>query len=151
MIEEILVEYRYMPADERIKVMRVHNSYEFPYLCYGDMIGHHNVFICMNIYDECYNLLGRVGMNRYGVLVTDCSIYLHENKIKNIFIRYLVKYLIEVRTSYRVMFECINMENKFVFDGYEENVLAVFDINHKLLFKGNYEDCFKKFIKKEGK
>lgn len=151
MIEEILTEYRYMPADERIKGMRVYNSYEFPYLCYGDMIGYYNVFICMNVYDECYNLLGRVGMNRNGLLVSDCSCYLDHNKIQNIFIKYLVKYLIEVRTSYRVMFECINMENKFVFDGYDEDVLAVFDLNDKLLFKGNYEDCFKKFIKKEGK
>lgn len=151
MIEEILEVYRYMPADEKIKGEKLSSSHEFPYLYYKGKIGHHNVFICMNVYDKCYNLLGTIGMNRYGVLVTDCSIYLNENKIISIFIRYLVKYLIEVRTSYRVMFECINMENKFVFDGYEENVLAIFDINHKLLFKGNYEDCFKKFIKKEGK
>lgn len=85
MIEEILNVYRYMPADERIKGMRLYNSYEFPYL--------------------------------------------DENKIRNIFIRYLVKYLIEVCTSYRVMFECVNMNDKFVFDGYDE--------------------CFKKYIKKE--
>lgn len=149
MIEEILVVYRYMPADERIKGMRLYNSYEFPYLCYGDMIEYYNVFICMNVYDECYNLLGRVGMNRNGLIVTDCSVYLNYNKIQNIFIKYLVKYLIEVRTSHIVMFECINMENKFVFDGYDEDVLAVFDLNHNLLFKGSYEDCFKKFIKKE--
>lgn len=151
MIDEILEVYRYMPADEKIKSLKPYNSYEFPYLCYGDMIGKYTIFICMNVYDECYNLLGRVGMTRNGLLVTDCPNYLDENKIKNIFIRYLVKYLIEIRTSYRVMFECINMENKFVFDGYEENVLAIFDINHKLLFKGNYEECFKKFIKKEDK
>lgn len=30
-----------------------------------------------------------------------------------------------------------------------EEVLAVFYINNNLLFKGSYEDCFKKFIKKE--
>lgn len=149
MIEEILEAYRYMPEDEKIKGEKLSGSYEFPYLYYKGKIGHHNVFIYMNLYDEYYTLLGKIGMNRYGVLVTDCSIYLDENKIKNIFIRYLVKYLIEVRTTYQVMFECINMENKFVFDGYDEDVLAVFDINHKLLFKGNYEECFRKFIKKE--
>ena len=77
MIKQILETYRYMSADEKIKGERLFTSYEFPYLCYG------------------------------------------------------------------------NMKNKFVFDGYDEEVLAVFDINHKLLFKGSYEDCFKKFIKKE--
>lgn len=151
MIEEILEVYRYMSADEKIKGEKLSSSYEFPYLYYNGKMGYHNVFICMNLYDEYYTLLGKVGMNRYGVLVTDCSIYLDENKIKNIFIRYLVKYLIEIRTSYRVMFECVNMENKFVFDGYDEEVLAVFDIDYKLLFKGSYEECFKKFIKKEDK
>ena len=149
MIKQILETYRYMSADEKIKGERLFTSYEFPYLCYGNMIRNYNVFICMNVYNEYYTLLGRVGMTKTGIVVTDCPIRINENKIKNIFIRYLVKYLIEVRTSHRVMFECVNMKNKFVFDGYDEEVLAVFDINHKLLFKGSYEDCFKKFIKKE--
>lgn len=149
MIEEILVAYRYMSAYEKIKGEGLYNSYEFPYLCYGRMIRNYNVFICMDVYNEYYTLIGRVGMTRNGLLVNDCPNYLDENKIKNIFIRYLVKYLIEIRTSYRVMFECVNRGHKFVFDGYDEDVLAVFDINYKLLFKGSYKDCFKKFIKKE--
>ena len=35
------------------------------------------------------------------------------------------------------------------FLSYDEEILTVFDINHMLPFKGRYEGCFRKFIKKE--
>lgn len=35
------------------------------------------------------------------------------------------------------------------FLSYDEEILTVLDINHMLPFKGHYEECFRKFIKKE--